>query len=232
MINHKLLDTSYDTQFDAIESLRWLPWVGREYRTAPRQLLIVGESCYAQDEKGNPSPETEADFLQDRDTTRGVLNCNLAREDTWRVYTGLCNTLVGGNEIEDRKKLWERVAYYYLIQNRVMQTLNDAPQKEDYRHAWPCFLEVVKVLKPTDCLVLGTRNETAFGFSMEQAGLGWSIEDYPEAVGGNAKPRYATITWPDGHTLDLWFMQHTSRFSPTAWHEFLREKMPEAMAMF
>ncbi len=124
-----MLDTSYDGQFDEIESPRWRPWVGRGYHNAPRKLLIVGESCYAQDEKGNPSPETEADFLQNRDTTRGVLNCNLEKEDTWKVYTGLCNTLVGGNEIEDRRKLWERVAYYYyLIQNRVMQTLNDTPQ--------------------------------------------------------------------------------------------------------
>lgn len=231
-MHNELLDTSYDGRFDEIESLRWRPWVGRKYHSAPRKLLIVGESCYAEDKERNPSPETEADFLQDRDTTRGVLNCNLEKEDTWRVYTGLCNTLVGGNEIEDRRKLWERVAYYYFIQNRVMQTLNDKPQEEDYRHAWPCFLEVVKVLQPTDCLVLGTRNETAFGASMEQAGLGWSIEDYPESVGGRTKPRYATITWKDGHTLDMWFMQHPSRCSPAAWREFLREKMPEAMKLF
>ncbi|WP_298062711.1 hypothetical protein [uncultured Rikenella sp.] len=231
-MHNELLDTTYDEQFDTIESLRWRPWVGRGYRTAPRRLLIVGDSCYAQDKKGNPSPETEADFLQDKDTTRGVLNCNMEKKDTWRVYIGLCNMLVGGNEIEDRKKLWEQVAYYYLIQNRVMQTVNDEPNEQDYRHAWPCFLEVVKVLQPTDCLVLGVRNETAFGVSMEQAGLKWTIEDYPEPVGGNTKPRYATITWPDGHTLNLWFMKHPTYCSPEAWRKFFREKMPEAMKLF
>lgn len=142
--------------------------------------------------------------------------------------------LVGGNEIEDRKKLWEQVAYYYFIQNRVMQTVNDKPNEQDYRHAWPCFLKVVEVLQPTDCLVLGVRNETAFEVSMEQAGLKWTIEKYPEPVpvGGNTKPRYATITWPDGHTLNLWFMKHPSYCSPEAWREFFREKMPEAMKLF
>lgn len=234
MINNKLLDTSYDKPFDAIESLRWRPWVGREYRTAPRQLLIVGDSYYAQDEKGEHDPETGQAFLADRDTTRDLIGGKNGHLDggNWRAYTGLCNTLVGGNEIEDREKLWERVVYYNFIQRRVMQTANDKPNDEDYRHAWTCLLEVLKVLQPTDCLILGTRNETAFGVSMEQAGLRWSIEDYPEAVGGRTHPRYATITWPDGHTLDLWFMQHTSRCSPEAWCEFLQEKMPEAMAMF
>lgn len=232
-MQNELLDTLYDPRFDAIGSLRWRPWVGQGYRTAPRKLLIVGDSCYAQDEKGNFDPETEADFLQDKDTTRRVIGeRNLTGED-WRVYTGLCNMLVEGNELEDRKKLWERVAYCYLIQNRVMKTAKDKPQEEDYRYSWPCFLKVVKVLQPTDCLVLGVRNETAFGASMEQAGLQWSLEDYSEPVGGRTKPRYATITCPkNGYTLDLWFMQHPSRCSPPAWREFFQEKMPEAMKMF
>lgn len=111
-------------------------------------------------------------------------------------------------------------------------TISAQPEEEDYRHAWTCLLEVLKVLQPTDCLILGVRNDKAFGTSMEQAGLRWSIEDYPASVDGNAHPRYATITWQDGHINHLWFMQHTSRCSPEAWHEFLREKIPEAMALF
>lgn len=64
------------------------------------------------------------------------------------------------------------------------------------------------------------------------AGGRGSLEVYSKSVGGRTKPRYATITWKNGYTLDLWFMQHPSRCSPPAWREFFQKKMPEAMKIF
>ena len=36
----KYYDTSFDSQFDAIENLTWKPWVGKDYSNAEHKVLI------------------------------------------------------------------------------------------------------------------------------------------------------------------------------------------------
>lgn len=44
--NDELLYLMCDENFNKIDGLNWLPWVGKEYFDSERRILIVGESHY------------------------------------------------------------------------------------------------------------------------------------------------------------------------------------------
>lgn len=42
------LNTKYDSQFESVAQLNWLPWVGDRYSDRPEEtrLMVLGESNY------------------------------------------------------------------------------------------------------------------------------------------------------------------------------------------
>ena len=48
--NFDLGSTIYDKQFETIEGLSWLPWVGHNYINSKRRILIIAESHYVNGE--------------------------------------------------------------------------------------------------------------------------------------------------------------------------------------
>ena len=53
-MNYEHCSTAFDSDFNGITELKWLPWVGQCFSEQPRdaRLLIVGESHYDWPEEG------------------------------------------------------------------------------------------------------------------------------------------------------------------------------------
>ena len=44
-------DKQFDAQFDKVANLTHYPWIGSGYASAPKRVLIIGDSHYAKDGK-------------------------------------------------------------------------------------------------------------------------------------------------------------------------------------
>ncbi len=118
------------------------------------------------------------------------------------------------------------MAYYNFVQ-RSMNYSNINGQKnteqtkiKDFDKGWETFIEMVKILKPTDCIFIGVRAAEPFERMMDKLNIKRTDRIvHPEI--NNVSPRTASITL-DGKPINLTFIKHTSAyFSPEAWREFL-----------
>lgn len=216
-----IIDESFDPEFDKIENLTWYPWIGVEYPKGMRRVLIVGDSHYAVDDKGNFDQECYDDFMLTKKMTRYIVERYLKGE-TWNFYQNLENTFL------DSSGFWSKIAFYNFIQHPMKQN-NAIPDEQEYLIAWRCFVDLVKVLKPTDCIFIGVRSETCFGYSCHEMGIKYTIEDMPVII-NRTHPRKANIVLSDTYSVDLYFIRHTSQYySPDQWNGFLKQQVPEAM---
>lgn len=218
---NRLLDKSYDFEFDKNENLTWYPWVGKLYKEGTRRILFVGDSHYSVDEMGDFDLECYDYYMSTKQTTREILS-RFFKGEAWNFYRNLESTFAGSD------RFWSKIAFYNFIQHP-MKKVNAKPNEQDYITGWHCFMELIKVLKPTDCVFIGVRSETCFGYSCQEMNIKCSIEDMPVQING-IHPRKHNIVFSDGYTLDFYFIRHTSQYySPEQWSEFLKQQLPEAM---
>lgn len=71
---NRLLDKSYDFEFDKNENLTWYPWVGKLYKEGTRRILFVGDSHYSVDEMGDFDLECYDYYMSTKQTTREILS--------------------------------------------------------------------------------------------------------------------------------------------------------------
>lgn len=96
----------------------------------------------------------------------------------------------------------------------------EQPTAKDFRSAWETFGELVKILKPTDCIFLGLRAAEGFGNLKTRPDVTDFSYNYPDKI-GNLSPVEGSFTI-DGQKVNVSFIQHcSSHFSPSAWHPFL-----------
>ena len=59
-------DKQFDSQFDKVENLVHYPWIGCNYASAPKRVLIMGDSHYTVNDEGEFCPEEYDRWLQTR----------------------------------------------------------------------------------------------------------------------------------------------------------------------
>ena len=207
----------YDELFNEVEGLKWLPWVGSDY--SENRLLLVGESHYVRDESKkvhfsnkNATVVTVADFVKGHN---------------WNLFENTQYALIGTDKV-DRKALWESVAFYNFIQ-RPMDTPKGIPSRNDFKDGWKVFFELLKILKPSHCIFLGSsgaeylwpliekNNDIAFKKN------NCSLEKRDRKI-GSCFGKIAHLEFDDVCT-DITFIRHPSKyFSKDKWHEYLMEK--------
>lgn len=146
-----LKTSQLNDQFNQINDLTWYPWIGSNY--IENRLLIVGESHYAQGEDGNFDLKCYNDYLLDKNSTKNIVE-QLINGSSWIFFRNTYNALLGTENI-DKEAFWSNVAFYNFIQ-RPMQTIKDRPTKSDYYCGWNVFYELMKFIKPSHCLFLGS----------------------------------------------------------------------------
>lgn len=81
-------DKQFDSQFDKVENLVHYPWIGCNYASAPKRVLIMGDSHYTVNDEGEFCPEEYDRCVTDKEYTRGIINCAIEK-GSYHVY-GYC----------------------------------------------------------------------------------------------------------------------------------------------
>jgi len=226
--NRKTMDlktNAYDELFDQINELAWYPWIGSNYNK--NRLLIVGESHYAQDENGNFDLECYNDFLTDKNTTINIME-RLLDGESWKMFQNTYNALLGTDNI-NKEAFWSNVAFYNFIQ-RPMQTIEDRPSKADSLCGWDVFYELLKVIKPSHCIFLGSGNSKyLYPVMKEKKGIIFSdnkstLEQWHKKI-GRCWGKIAHLEYEEVNT-DITFIRHPSAyFKKEDWHDYLMERI-------
>ncbi len=124
----------------------------------------------------------------------------------------------------DNQNVFLKMAYHNLIQEPLLSR-QKKPSEEQSSIGWKVLLSVINILKPTNCIVLGVRNDKGFNKNMRKLKVTFQeIEKLQNKI-SNTKPRKAMI-----NDVNICFIQHPGNYySPEKWHNFLKEEMPEVM---
>lgn len=231
MMDPEFLDERFDAQFKSVKNLTWYPWVGRDYVSAPQKLLVVGESFRVKEADEEKQAKQVAENCQDTLLVRECLY-ETQVDKSWnaRMYTNLFETLCDRGCVKENSDMLRRIAYYNFIQRPMDYRYRERPEDEDYQAAWPVFLDVIKILRPSVCLFTGVSMERYLDYCMRQQGIKSVLECLEEDMVGDIEPRRATLTFASGESLRLYFIQHPSSFfSPQAWFDFLNKHMSDTM---
>ena len=215
-MNYEHCSTAFDSDFNGITELTWLPWVGRCFSECPRdaRLLIVGES------HRNWCPEDEATAaLQNPRFTRRVVSEHAITREVCRSPTfDKLTLLLLGTEQYERERFWSDVAFYNLVQRPMNYCREDGPEcpsREDFVSGWSTFTDVIRVLKPSHALFIGV---SAFNYFKQ--GADFTEVQCPEQVGRTYGRRASISTGSE--TVALIGVRHTSRFfSWRRWRDYL-----------
>ncbi|HRU29648.1 MAG TPA: hypothetical protein P5082_11820 [Treponema sp.] len=140
--------TTYDADFTTIKELSWLPWVGSNYGSKVK-LLLIGEShYYRENQKGL--------YEKDQNSTREAIE-ESAIEEYWKVntYKNL-NKLLSGTDKGNNKQVWSKVSYTNICQ-RIL-AVGERPNHLDYIEGWKVIFKVMNILKPDVCISIGVES--------------------------------------------------------------------------
>ena len=222
-----MVSISKDFELKSIPKLSWLPWTGSNYFKNTNRLLIIGESQYAQGQTATAYQE-DLDRINGIDFTRNaVLQTQVQNHYKHPALDNLLKALLGNCSI-NKEKLWKEIAFYNFVQ-RVMDYSSfngkktEQPTIADFDAGWKVFVEVVKILKPTDCVFIGVSAATSFERMMDQLNIKRTDRISHDKI-GNTTPISATIEI-EGHQTNISFVRHSSAyFSPEDWQPFLKQQ--------
>lgn len=216
--NNELLYLICDDNFQKIDGLNWLPWVGKEYFGNERRILIVGESHYLTGSEKNLQEVSKQDF------TRNVIQtkCIDDKKKTQPTFDNLARCLFGDEIMEREKRIevWKHLAFYNFVQ-RPMKTNKKRPTPDDMEKGWKVFAELIKMLKPTHCIFIG--------FAAADCNNPYKCKRSKEKVGKYAA-RLFSAKIDEQNTCQCIAIKHTSQyFAWKSWRKFLKEKYPDMM---
>lgn len=139
--NEQLTKSDYDTELDKLidtQILRWYPWIGKNYNTQDRKVLIVGENYYLSrhlEEKGVH-------------LTRFTMWQQGIADDSDSNFCRNIRLALAGNKSK-RESFWENVALLNFVQTP-METNVSRPTAKDYQNGLNAFDSVIEILQPTD----------------------------------------------------------------------------------
>jgi len=229
-----LHDYSKDKALEKIPTLTWLPWIGKDYFNTNQRLLLIGESHYSDGETTEAFLHNQQLAAKNDFTRNTIYQTQIQKAYDHKPLKNLFSALFGGSTI-DETKVWSQLAYYNFVQRSMNyssingQKNTEQPTIKDFDLGWETFIEMVKILKPTDCIFIGVRAAEPFERMMDQFNIKRTDRIvHPEI--NKVSPRTASITL-DGQTIHLTFIKHTSAyFSPEAWSGFLYDKHNKAIS--
>lgn len=221
-------DKQFDAQFDKVANLTHYPWIGSGYASAPKRVLIMGDSHYTIDEKTKEFCQEEYDrCISDKEYTRGIIGCEIGSPGSWPFHKYLEKTFLDEANM-NVEAFWNKVASYNFIQEP-MKSINEKPSHADYETAWKCFADVIQIIKPNVCIFFGLRNKEGINI-LDEKNVKHSIKYFDTKV-NNSWPMVGDLKFEDGYKLPFYMIHHTSRFySPQLWHNFLNKEIPEVVS--
>lgn len=224
-----LQNNEFDEQFNNVENLKWLPWVGEDYCNIPseKKLLIVGESHYLPS-KDEPWYEE----VKKREFTRNFVfkQINNPNNDMEKILINTQRVLYNCEPTVDQKyKLWNSVSYYNFVQ-RELESVMHRPVKVDYEKGWRSFFKIVNILNPALCLFCGVSASDYNGVMKEEAEKNGYTHVRANSLMnkiGRVSPRKISI-FQNEKEITILFIQHPSRgFIFSDWSQFVQHNMKD-----
>jgi hypothetical protein len=222
------IDNSFDQILLNVSGLTWLPWVGKDFKKNSRRLLIVGESHYA---LGDNDEDFQKRFKVATDNKTFTRECIYESPvcGDWRnnTFDNIHRVLLRSNDF-DKEVLWEQVAFYNFIPRLMDYRVKERPTWGDFYSSWKTFIEIIKILKPTDCVFIGVSASNSFNQAMDELRLEYEPVKWLEGI-GTAYARVTTLNIDD-NIIKLSFIQHASQmFSWSKWNSFLERENKETL---
>ena len=221
-------DKQFDSQFDKVTNLTHYPWIGSGYASAPKRVLIMGDSHYTID--GNTKEFCQEEYdrcITDKEYTRGIIGCEIKNPGSWSFHKYLEKTFLDEANM-NVEAFWNKVASYNFIQEP-MKSIHEEPSHDDYETAWKCFADVVQIIKPDICIFIGLRNKEGINI-LDEKKVKHSIRYFDTKV-NNSWPMVGDLQFEDGYKLPFYMIHHTAQYySPQLWHDFLNKEIPEVVS--
>jgi hypothetical protein len=208
----------YDIKFSKIQNIKYLPWVGRNALNN-NKTLVIGESVYNwEKEEGKRKIAYEKldknDFARVVAYEHGIENPNSKRIFARNIEKTLNNPI---NNQSERDLFWENLCFHELVQ-RPLENSKDRPNKSDYNIGADVLTEIIKILKPSKCIFLGTTWQKFNSLKKSiNNNFNTSETHYPKI--NNAAPKVLSI---DELNTKIYFIKHPSRaYNVDAWKDFI-----------
>lgn len=221
-------DKQFDSQFDKVANLVRYPWVGNDYTSASKRVLIMGDSHYTID--GNTKEFCQEEYdrcITDKEYTREIIGCEIKNPGSWSFHKYLEKTFLDEANM-NVEAFWNKVASYNFIQEP-MKSIHEEPSHDDYETAWKCFADVVQIIKPDICIFIGLRNKEGINI-LDEKKVKHSIRFFDTKV-NNSWPMVGDLQFEDGYKLPFYMIHHTAQYyGPQEWHDFLNKEIPEVVS--
>lgn len=137
-------------------------WMGPQYGSY--RVLVFGESWYG-------------DYEGDLVTDAGYIAAYLTDQQVDRMYSKMANASGLG-----KKRFWELVAFTNFVQ-RVGDTLNCRPTRQQYLDAQDRLRRVLSELKPKGVWILGTEQGAYSEPVVRAMGVACEVSPHPTRIG-------------------------------------------------
>jgi hypothetical protein len=216
------MNLNYDDELLKIESLSWLPFVGKNYDTTNSKILFVGESHYY-------DPKSDNENFKKKEFTRMIVD-EMAISN-YQYGSPFFNKISELFNFTDRTDLWNKTSFYNFIQRpmnkgeKVTQGVIERPRKADFENGWDIFFDVIKETKPNYCIFFGNTAANYFNKASNKRNIDHKSIVWEDHINGSYLKRSEVII--DSHKTELIFVKHpSSYFTTSKWREVLVNKFP------
>jgi hypothetical protein len=135
---------------------------------------------------------------------------------------------VDQNDIVKKRKFWSNAAYYNFIQTPLeSRDQKDRPHFSLYLKGWDVFFQLLKIIKPTLCILNGIESSNHF-YPQNAEKFGYStIEKIKlEKVGGVYPRKIILEEESSGARIKILFIKHTSLpLTESDWQSFILSEL-------
>lgn len=199
------------------------PWVGPDWRETSRPLLLLGETPLL-NHKTRVLTSSDSLNLKPLIIESVRSNRKLGRSFRLKHLQRLYQSLFGTISI-DTAWFWDHIALSSIDQDHIQSIVQMRPTV-DFLKGWNLNMALMSYLKPSQCLVLGTKSQNKFFKALELQG--WDVvkdEVYKEKV-SSCLPRVVLIQNKTGERVKVFFIGKLSNsFNHILWNEFLKDKL-------
>jgi len=211
--------TEFDEQFKSFKYLKWLPFVGKDYRE--KKILFAGDSHYE-----------DGDHWQmgNYNVSRMVINqCVLDESNKQfgksRILNSIERTILNKENVsrEERRNFWTMVSYTNLVQD-LLANNRAKPSEKQIDEGWNNFLDLCTLLKPEVVIKFGVRGFGRLGYVLDKQRKDWKF-DIGEFY---KKPRIISLSHLD-NSFKIVFTNHPTGsfgYNYKKWSSLINQTFP------
>ena len=137
--------------------LTFKPYIGKNYHSSTKKILVLGESHYTVGEKPERQLKNLTNSVLEKYLNYKGKRKGIKHEKWMNTFTKFSNVLCGERLTnEGTIKFWEEVTFYNYVQV-AMPKSRKSPNKPDFEKSYTSFKDVLKEIQPKIIIIWGFR---------------------------------------------------------------------------